>query len=254
VSAGIGSFGYAQARLQARLGQRVPAEDLQRARAARDLPAYLQQVRTTSLGRRVARIAPGMDVHEAERRLRDEWGATVEEVARWLPKPWQGAILWLRWLPYLPALQKLARGGRAAGWTREDPVLARIIAAEPGRRARMLGGTVLEPLQAAIANHGDIVEAWLAHWQSLWPDDPTARTALVRIVRDVTEATALLAALGTQSSSEEMLAALGRRFQRLFRRHPLDPLAAFAYLGLEALEQLELRGAISLRAVLAVAP
>jgi hypothetical protein len=254
VNRGLGSFGYAQARLQARLGQRIAPEDLQRARAARDLPAYLQQVRTTPLARRVARIAPGMDVHEAERRLREEWAATVTEIARWLPGRWHAAILWLRWLPYLPALQKLARGGRAAGWTREDPVLARIIAAEPGRRARMLGDTALEPLQAAVAAHGDVADAWLEHWRSLWPDEQASRDALERLVREVRDLASLLAELGPGASSEDALAAFGRRLLRLFRRHPLEPVAAFTYLGLEALDQLELRGGITQRVALGGTP
>lgn len=237
--------------MQARLGQRVLPEDLQRARAARDLPAYLQQVRTTSLARHVARIAPGMDVHEVERRLRDEWGATVEEVARWLPARWRAATLWLRWLPYLAALQKLARGGRAAAWTREDPVLARIIAAEPGSRAGVLGGTVLQPLQAAVAEHGDVKQAWLTHWRSLWPDGPAAVAGLERLVGEAATVADSLRLAPPQASSEDALRAFARRLLQAFRRHPLSPVAAYAFLGLEALDQHELRGAITMRTALA---
>ncbi len=239
--------------MQARLGQRVQPEDLRRARAAGDLPAYLQQVRTTSLARHVARIAPGMDVHEVERRLRGEWGATVEEVARWLPAQWRAATLWLRWLPYLAALQKLARGGRAAVWTREDAVLARIIAVEPGSRAGILGGTALQPLQSAIADHGDVTEAWLTHWRSLWPADAASVHALERLVGEVGTAAETLRMATPQSSSEEALRVLARRLLRAFRRHPLSPVAAYAFLGLEALDQHELRGAITMRAALGAA-
>jgi hypothetical protein len=251
LTTGDGSFGYAQARVQARLGQRVSAADLQRARGARELSAYLQHVRSTGLARRVARVAPGMDVHEVERRLRDEWRATVEEVAWWLPAPWRPPTLWLRWLPYLPALQKLARGGRAAAWTREDGVLARIIAAEPGRRAGVLGGTALEPLQAAVAAHGEVGQGWLAHWRALWPADAEARSGLDRLVGDVIDATTVLAELGPEAHSEETLARLDRRLLRALRRHPLSPVAAVAFLGLEALDQLELRGAVVARVALA---
>ena len=252
MNTGGGSFGYAQARMQARLGQRVAPEDLQRARAARDLPAYLQQVRTTALARHVARVAPGTDVHEVERRLRGEWGATVEEVARWLPGRWRAATLWLRWLPYLPALQKLARGGRAAAWTREDPVLARIIAVEPGRRAGVLGSTALQPLQSAVADHGDVTQAWLAHWRALWPDEPAAVAALERLVDAVATVAETLGLAPPQASSEDTLRSLGGRLLRMFRRHPLSPVAAVAFLGLEALDQHELRGAITMRTALAV--
>jgi len=250
VSAGAGSFAYAQARMQARLGQRISGDDLQRARAARDLPAYLQQVRSTALARHVARIAVDTDAHEIERRLREQWGATVEEVARWQPLAWRPATIWLRWLPYLPALQKLARGGRVPAWTREDPLLARVVAAAPGRRAGVLGGTVLEPLQRAVAAHGDVGSAWLDHWRSLWPHEPAVRVALERMLRDVTIVAASLDAADARATSAGTLRVLGRRLLRAFRRNPLSPVAAFAWLGLEALDQLELRGAIAMRKAL----
>ena len=250
MSAGAGSFAYAQARMQARLGQRISGDDLQRARAARDLPAYLQQVRSTRLARHVGRIAPDTDAHEIERRLREQWGTTVDEVARWQPVDWRPATLWLRWLPYLPALQKLARGGRVPPWTREDPLLARVVAAAPGRRAGLLGGTALQPLQRAVALHGDVADAWLDHWRSLWPHDQAAHVALERMLREVVSAVARVDAADSRASSADALRALGRRFLRTFRRHPLSPVAAFAWLGLEALDQLELRGAIAMRKAL----
>jgi hypothetical protein len=251
VSAGAGSFAYAQARMQARLGQRISGDDLQRARAARDLPAYLQQVRTTALARHVGRIAADTDAHEIERRLREQWGTTVEDVARWQPAAWRPATLWLRWLPYLPALQKLARGGRVPAWTREDPLLARVVAAAPGRRAGLLGGTVLQPLQRAVALHADVSDAWRDHWRSLWPHDQGARVALERLQHEVVTVAARVDAADPRAVTADTLRELGRRFLRAFRRHPLSPVAAFAWLGLEALDQLELRGAVAMRKALA---
>ena len=250
MNCGPGSFAYAQARMQARLGQRITIDELPRARAARDLGAYLQQVRSTALARHVARIAPGLDVHEVERRLWHEWRTAVEEVAGWQPERWRAAMLWLRWLPYLPALQKLARGGRAPDWTRDDLLLARVVANQPGRRASGLGGTVLEPLQLAIAAHDDVTTAWLTHWRSLWPHAPATATSLERMLRSIAESMPAAAAAGACSSTDEALRALGRRLLRSFRRHPLSPVGAFAYVGLVALDLLELRGAISTRVAL----
>jgi hypothetical protein len=249
VSVAAGNFGYAQARLQARSGQRA-TEELRRARAVRDLGAYLQQVRATSLARHVARIVPGMDVHEVEHRLRGEWSATIEEVARWLPVEWRPATLWWCWLPSLPALQKLARGGRTATWTREDSVLARIVAVEPGRRAGMLGGTALEALQGAVASHGEVADAWLAHWRALWPNEPRAVAGLERLLGAVARCRQSLVEAGPQAVSEDALRLLERDLLRAFRRHPLSPVAAYAFLGLEALDLLELRGAIAVRMTL----
>jgi hypothetical protein len=249
VSPAAGNFGYAQARLQARTGQRA-TEELRRARAMRDLGAYLQQVRATPLARHVARIVPGMDIHEVERRLRGEWSATVEEVARWLPAEWRPATFWWCWLPSLPALQKLARGGRTATWTREDPVLARIVAVEPGRRALMLGGTALAALQAAVASHGDVADAWLAHWRALWPDEPRAVGGLEQLLGAVARCRQALVEAMPEAVTEDAMRLLERDLLRTFRRHPLSPVAAYAFLALEALDLLELRGAITVRVTL----
>ena len=245
-----GNFAYSQARLQARLGQRA-VQDLERARTAHDLASYLQQVRATPFARRVARLAPDMDVHEIERRMRQEWSATVEEVARWQPAAWQPAVRWLRWLPYLPALQKLARGGRAPVWTREDAVLARVVACDFSDRASCVGQSALRPLQDAVAGHGDVTAAWLEEWRRLWP----SRTAgLELVLRRVGAAAGQAALAPAGSDGSESLRELAVGLVRTLRRHPLSPTAAVAWLGLEALDQIELRGAATMRAALAVGP
>ncbi len=251
MSTGQGNFAYAQARLQARLGLRAPA-DLERARAARDLASYLQQVRASPFARRVARLAPGMDVHEIERRMRQEWGTTVDEVAQWQPSAWRPAVRWMRWLPYLPALQKLARGGRTPAWTREDLALARIVACDVGDRARCLGRSPMQPLQDAMAAQGDLSAAWLAEWRRLWPARGRAVAGLEEVARHVRAATEVARHAPFGAGSDEPLHDLARGLLRTFRRHPMSPTAAIAWLGIEALDQLELRGATTVRAALAL--
>jgi hypothetical protein len=252
VSAGPGTFAYAQARLQARVGERLRARaDLERAHATRDLGAVLQVLRTTAYAPRVARLAAGMDAHELERRLRDEWAASVEEVARWVPVGWQPAIRWLRWLPFLPALQKLARAGRVPGWLRTDPVLGRVVAAAPAERAQSLAGTALAPLASALQGAtGDAVGAWFVHWRSSWPADATAARGLLRVAAAVARHVGDLGDLPAAVSSRESRSQLDARLLRLFRRSPGSPVAAVAWLGLDALDLLELRGAVLSRAAL----
>ena len=249
MSAGRGTFAYAQARLQARLGMRAAPSDLQRARATRDLAALLQQLRTMPQARYVARLAPATPIHELERRLRAEWCVLVDEVAHWQPDAWRPTLRWLRWLPYLPVLQKFARGGRAPSWTRDDPVVGRIVALEPGTRSGALDATPLQPLQAALAAQGDVTQAWLEHWRHLWPNasDP----GLEAIVRAVKGVDTLLRAAPASASTEDLSGTLSRRLLTIFRRHPLSPATAVAYLGLEAIDLLVLRGAILARAALA---
>lgn len=254
MSADSGHFAYSQARLQARFGQSADPADLQRAHAARDLAGFLSAVRTTAQRRYTTRLAPGMDPHELERHLRYEWSALVDEVARWQPAPWQEAIRWLRWLPYLPALQKLTRGGRPPAWARADPVLGRIVALDPALRGAALAASPLQPFRLALAaNAGDVTAAWLGHWRALWPKGSRHARALDLIARDVALLDAKLReAVG--GDSRELHGALSLRLLRTFRRHPLSPTAAVAYLGLEALGLLGLRGGVMRRAVVVPGP
>lgn len=249
-----GTFGYAQARMQARLGRQAGAPGLPQMREARTLVAYLQQVRSSPWARHVARLAPDMDAHDLERRLREEWRATVEEVVRWQPREWHAALRWLGWLPSLPALQKLARGGRTPAWTREDEVLARIVAAPRDTRAERLDVTPLYPLRRAVADHGDVVDAWLAHWRELWPADAAARTALERLIASTRDTARRLASDAVDESQDRALRPYAHALRRSFRRHPLSATAAVAYLGLVALDLLELRGAVATRAALPAMP
>jgi hypothetical protein len=74
-----------------------------------------------------------------------------------------------------------------------------------------------------------------------------------RIARDVALLDAKLRdAVG--GDSRELQQALSHRLLRIFRRHPLSPAAAVAYLGLEALGLLGLRGGVMRRAVVVPGP
>lgn len=249
-----GTFGYAQSRMQARLGRQAGVPGLLQMREARTLVAYLQQVRSSPWSRHVARLAPDMDAHDLERRLREEWHSAVEEVARWQPREWQAAVRWLGWLPWLPALQKLARGGRTPAWTREDEVLARIVAATRETRAERLEATPLYPLRQAVAGHGDVVAAWLAHWRGLWTADADEHAGLEGLVASTRRAVRLLASDDAGNATELALRSYAHALRRSFRRHPLSATAAVAYLGLVALDLLELRGAAAVRAALPAIP
>lgn len=254
MNGGSGRFAYSQARLQARLGQSADPADLQRAHAARDLAAFISAVRTTPQRRYTTRLAPGMDPHELERHLRYEWSALVDEVARWQPVPWQDAIRWMRWLPYLPALQKLTRGGRPPAWTRADPVLGRIVALDPSLRGPALADSPLQPFRSALeADAGDVTAAWLEHWRALWPESGRPARALELLVRDVASLDTKLRE-AVAGDSRDLQQALSVRLLRIFRRHPLSPATAVAYLGLEALGLLGLRGGVMRRAVVVPGP
>ena len=243
------AFGYAQARLQARFSSRPVASDWQHLAATRELGAVLQIVRSNALARWTSRLATRPGAHEIERRLREEWLQAVDEVAGWQPEHWREGTRWLRWIMYLPALQKLARGGRAPAWMRADPVLGPIVARDPRERGPALARTPLAPLAAGFTEAPDVAGAWARHWQTLWPEDRSVRAPLERLLRAIREHRALLAEAPEEASSQDSLQALARQFQVSFRRHPLSPTAAIAYLGLLAIDLLQLRGALAVRAL-----
>ena len=134
------SFAFAQARLQSRFGERPAAADWQHLEATRDLGAVLQVLRGGRLARWTSRLAAKPPLHDIERRLREEWLHAVDEVAAWQPPPWREGVRWMRWITYIPALQKLARGGRAPAWSyRESPLVdGEKLICTPGAQDAML--------------------------------------------------------------------------------------------------------------------
>lgn len=243
-------FAYAQARLQARYGSRPSAADWSHVAATADLGALLQVLRASPVGRWTGRLGNHPGAHEIERRLREEWLRDVDEIARWQPAPWRECVRWLRWVVYLPTLQKLARGGRPPAWTRDDPVLGPIVARDPRDRTAALRRTALAPLSSGFSpTAADTAGAWTRHWRQLWPSRGGARRPLDALVNEAARLQSQLAALPATARADEAFGAFERRLQLAFRRNPLSPVAAVAYLGLLALDLRRIRGALATRAL-----
>ena len=243
------SFAYAQARLQARYGMRPGEADWSHFASTADLGALLQVLRGSPLARWIDRLGPRPDVHALERHLRGEWAHDVDDVAAWQPESWRDGIRWLRWIAYVPALQKLARGGRAPAWMRDDPVLGPVVAREPRERAVALKSTELAPLAAGFAPPHDVAGAWRKHWRALWPARHPGRAPLDAMLGMLAAQRQKLEDLPDNATSTESFATLERRLQSMFRRFPLGPAASVAYLGLLALDLRRMRGALATRAL-----
>jgi len=243
------SFAYSQARLQARYGARPRDADWSQIAATADLGALLQVLRASPLAGWAALLGSRPGLHDIERRAREEWLRRVDEIASWQPEAWRNGILWLRWIAYLPALQKLARGGRAQAWMRDDAVLGPIVAREPRERATGLRRTPLAPLARGFQPPHAMAAAWTRHWRQLWPPQDAGRAPIVALIRVTSHQRDRLAQLPDDARSTETLRDLERRFQLAFRRHPLSPAAAVAYLGLLALDLRRMRGALATRAL-----
>jgi len=242
-------FAYAQARLQARHGNRPTTADWNQLEATADLAAALQVIRNSSLARWTGRLGARPDIHEIERRLREEWARAVDEIAAWQPGPWRAAIGWLRWLPWLQPLDKLARGGHAPAWMREDTILGPVVAREPLERSAALRRTALAPLEAGFAADSDVADAWLRAWRASWPGQPAATVTLEGLLREVALHAGRLEESPAASGSRDSTQVLSRRLLFYFRRNPLTPAATAAFVGLLALDVQRLRGLLAVRSL-----
>jgi hypothetical protein len=243
------SFAYAQPRLQARFGARPSAAQWSHIAATADLGAALQVLRASSCARWTDRMGSRPRLHDVDLRLREAWLDGVDEVASWQPDAWRDAVRWIRWIAYLPALQKLARGGRAPSWMRDDPVLGPVVAREPRERSVVLKNTPLGPLAPGFTALADVAAEWTRHWKSLWPRGRGAHAPLEALLRGAVAQRSNLAALPAGARSTDALRELERRLELAFRRNPLSPACGVAYLGLLALDLRRVRGALATRAL-----
>ena len=236
-------FGYAQARLQARLGALPDDADWRRLESSVSLAHFLQSARKGPLRPWLHEIGPHSTTHEVERvlrgRLRDEIAAT----SRWLPGDWRPAVQWTRRLLDLPALELLFEGAPLPGWLHEEPALAEFASDVPQLRMQALEDSDCAPLLRHWRAGTGLPEAWRLEWRARWPAMPTGhRSALETVEARVLEHRQSL----TRPEMDGPAARdrLGDQLLRMFRRHPAQPATAFAYLGLIALVLARLRAAL----------
>lgn len=241
----VPGLGYAQARMQARHGQRPTPAMWEALAATAAYRAYLEQARAAGLRPWLHNLSAISPPHDIDRLLRAALCARIEEVARWLPRRWRAAVHWTAVLADVPALAHLLGGGESCDWMREDPVLQALAAAERGERAALLARGPLAPL---ARTGGSFVERWFAEWTArLPPLSVTDRAGVGRLVArlrlDLTEAPppADDARLETWLTLE-------------FHRHAPGPVAVCCHLLLLGLDFVRLRGALMERRLFAVVP
>jgi hypothetical protein len=258
---------YAQARLQARYGQRGDEPLWVQIRGARSFGAVLETLRASPLRRWVTAIPVDADADEVELRLRAELRSAIAEVAGWMPDEWQPALLWTAHLVDRPAVVRLASGEAPLPWMRRDAVLQQY--ADPdadARRAALRNGALEAVVRAVEAQASEAagrraapLEAvaravWLDEWRRRWPDrtgeDALALEELVRLfVRHLPR----FSELGPEEATV-LRRELQTQVEVRFRRHALTPVAAFAYLALVALDLERLRWQLVVRAAFNVVP
>lgn len=238
---------YVQARLQARHGERLSEGDWRALEAARALDHFLDRARATPLRRFTGPINAGMTSHAIERLLRAGWRAYVAELASWLDRDWQAAVLWAAHLPDLPALDALLKG-EAPGWMAQDNRLAAFADGDVPRRMAALEQSPLAPLLPAPDRAAGLALRWRAHWQSLWPrTGATEARGLHELMAIVATHMAQLALAAPPATSQPHRLELAKSLTRLFRRHGASPVAVFCHLALVAIDLERLRGNLARR-------
>lgn len=208
------SFAYAQARAQARYGDRLDDSDWQRLGAVRSVNQYLETARATSLGPWVAPVAQDMEHHQQERVLRAAWRDTVAEVSAWLPSEWREAARVWADLPELQSIEHVHRGWFAPQWAERDDHLTEVLPENAGESEENTGA------------------AWLGRWRAAWPDPPRRQAKALDAI-----AAALLPGFEATdvpvppTAYRRADAAMDADLTRIFRQHAQTPAAIFAYLA-----------------------
>ena len=185
-----------------------------------------------------------MPSHTIERILRAAWRDYVAELATWVTPSWQPAVLWVAYLPDLPALDSLFKGA-GPGWTREDPVFAPFARGDLQEHAAELEASQFVPLSPATDSHGSLGAQWLAHWRTLWPrSSDSDRRGLDDLAGVVANHFESLARAGLQDSSSPYRDDLEREATHMFRRRAGTPAALFSHLTLVVLDLERLRGGL----------
>jgi len=237
---------YVQSRLQARLGELPRPEDWRVAEASADLSHYLEALRRTGLQRWVGALAAGMAPEAIERELRAAWKGCVDEVAGWVPDDWRPAVSWLRWLPYLPAVDHLLGPRSVPPWMRADPVLRPLAFDDPARRRQALEGLGLEALDPGDGRGPRVHEAWRAEWQRRLPDGTGHDRATLELIARRVE-NHLAAMRDASGPGNPHRQSLREQLVRMFRRHTGHMGAVFAHVGITGLDLERARAGILAR-------
>jgi hypothetical protein len=233
-------FAYAQARAQGRLGERLPEDAWRVIESSLGLSQYLASVRGTALAPRTRYFPAEVTPHAIERTLREHWRTEVADVARWIPDEWREAIEWIAYIPYISAVDWLAKKEPVLSWMQDDPVLSDLAVDDASARRVALDAS---PFAAMPDVDGDLTAGWLAHWRSLWPsmadEEATAMHTFVDAVRT------WLVAIAVQGASlrdrRDARVRLSRKVASMMHRHIQQPVVVFCHLLLFGLELQRLR-------------
>lgn len=246
-------FAYLQVRLQARHGARNDEATWRRLQGAVDFANYLQLAQQTALRPWVMSLHPGQDSSEIEQALRRQFRVRLDEVTGWIALEWRPAVRWVGRLLDLPALRHLLAGEPAPAWLRDDPQLRAFASEHAAIRLDSMLQSDCRPLAQAWQAGIPLLEAWIRHWRTLWPNGAGERRGMDELCR----------MLRHEMNARQQQSAARRREQRdalqaslagAFRRYSFLPAAAFLHLALTSLDLNRLRGDLLVRRLFQLAP
>jgi hypothetical protein len=244
------SFAYVQVRLQARHGARADEAVWRQLQGTSDFANYLQLARHTPLRPWVATLDPGLSSDGIESELRRLFRRHVDEVAAWVVPAWRPAVLWVRRLPDLPALQYLFGDAPIPAWIQEDPELHEIGCLSIKERLEVMQQSDCIPFLSAWQAGESLPDAWLAHWRTLWPKAARNDQGLASLGKALRRYLQVLQA-DRSGSVQSRCEALQVQLLSAFRRYSFQPAAVFSYLALTALQLARLRGELLVRQLFA---
>lgn len=241
-------FAYVQARLQARHGLRPSEQVWRQLQGIGDVRNYLYVARRTSLKNWVMGINGTHSCHEIEHLLREQFSNHVDEIAGWMPVQWAESVRWVKHLPYLPALLHLLSGHTAPAWMRMDPLLAGLTSETLEQRIDTIGKSGFGSLASDWQAGASLTHAWLVQWQRLLPRNARHEAGIQQLV-DLFWMNMSNTPEPSKEDTRHLRLALETHLRRLFRRYSFQAAAAFAHLGLTALDLENLRSDLVRRSV-----
>ena len=246
----IAEFAYAQARIEARHGERLQDVDWRTLESARSLPRYLEGANSTVLKRFLTEISSDMSVHAIERLLRREGVLYACEIASWAPRRWRPAIAWLAALPILPLVEGLGIGASTPSRINEDSLLGPLASSGAGQARLVLAA-------AARLVHGEATQTgigrcWLRRWRQLWPQGDAAAGDLARLVDQALRALTLADVEPEANGGHWFRHDLARVLMRFFRSHGASPVALVCHVGLVLIDIERLRGGLARRSLFGI--
>jgi hypothetical protein len=234
-------FLYAQARIRARLGQRLPEGGWRLIESSLGLAQYLHSARASILAPRVQHFTTRVSPHTIDRSLRSDWREEVAAVGRWVPERWREAVCITTWLPYLPIIAYLEDGGATLDWMHDDSVLTEMAQDDIAARRLALGESPCAGFLPAGETPGGS-KRWIASWRDTWPAmGAVERSGLEQLLATVDRFSTENGAAKVGRARREWLVQLDRTVARLLRRHTGQPVVVFCYLLLAGLDLQRLR-------------